>query len=131
MPIPKKSRKPVPGTPENPLPSVPKELLDQFLAEGQTMSAEAVESAFKLARAYFKRTGKPTKHKVISRHIAYHGTSMGALSITGLPGIKADFEPLVPSGFKVPNTNLYRAPAGTAGPDGTDADEGGRRPGVA
>lgn len=45
MPIPKKSRKPVPGTPENPLPSVPKELLDQFLAEGHTMSAEAVESA--------------------------------------------------------------------------------------
>ncbi len=63
-----------------------------------TGGSEAVESAWKLARSYFKRVGKPTKHKVISRHIAYHGTSMGALSITGLPGIKADFEPLVPSG---------------------------------
>jgi len=91
-----------------------------------TGGSEAVESAWKLARAYFKRTGKPTKHKVISRHIAYHGTSMGALSITGLPGIKADFEPLVPSGVRVPNTNLYRAPAGTAGPDGTDAEAFGR-----
>jgi adenosylmethionine-8-amino-7-oxononanoate aminotransferase len=51
---------------------------------------------------------------------------MGALSITGLPSIKADFEPLVPSGIRVPNTNLYRAPAGTAGADGTDAEAFGR-----
>ncbi|MFV2019808.1 aspartate aminotransferase family protein [Micromonospora sp. LOL_023] len=75
-----------------------------------TGGSEAVESAWKLARAYFKRVGKPMKHKVVSRHIAYHGTSMGALSITGLPGIKADFEPLVPGGIKAPNTNFYRAP---------------------
>ncbi|MPZ84183.1 MAG: aspartate aminotransferase family protein [Actinophytocola sp.] len=91
-----------------------------------TGGSEAVESAWKLARAYFKLAGKPTKHKVISRSIAYHGTSMGALSITGLPGLKADFEPLVPSTLRVPNTNIYRAPAGTAGPDGTDAEAFGR-----
>lgn len=72
--------------------------------------SEAVETAWKLARAYYKRVGKPTKYKVVSRHVAYHGTSMGALSITGLPGIKVDFEPLVPGGIKVPNTNFYRAP---------------------
>lgn len=71
---------------------------------------EAVESAWKLAKNYFKLTGRPTKHKVISRAIAYHGTTQGALSITGLPGLKAMFEPLVPSTFRVPNTNLYRAP---------------------
>ena len=47
---------------------------------------------------------------MLSRSIAYHGTSMGALSITGLPAIKQDFEPLVPSTFRVPNTNYYRAP---------------------
>ena len=75
-----------------------------------TGGSEAVESAWKLARAYFKRVGKPTKHKVVSRYIAYHGTSLGALSITGLPAIKSDFEPLVPGGIKVPNTNFYRAP---------------------
>ena len=51
-----------------------------------TGGSEAVESAWKLARSYFKRVGKPGKVKAISRHIAYHGTSMGALSITGLPG---------------------------------------------
>ncbi|WP_320065990.1 aspartate aminotransferase family protein [Micromonospora sp. RTGN7] len=75
-----------------------------------TGGSEAVETAWKLARAFFKHTGKPNKHKVVSRHLAYHGTSMGALSITGLPGIKSDFEPLVPGGIKVPNTNFYRAP---------------------
>jgi adenosylmethionine-8-amino-7-oxononanoate aminotransferase len=71
---------------------------------------EAVESAWKLAKQYFKLTGKPGKHKVISRAIAYHGTTQGALSITGLPSLKAPFEPLVPSTFRVPNTNFYRAP---------------------
>ncbi|CAN5584152.1 aspartate aminotransferase family protein [soil metagenome] len=75
-----------------------------------TGGGEAVESAWKLAKQYFKLTGKPTKHKVISRAIAYHGTPQGALSITGLPGMKAPFEPLVPSTFRVPNTNIYRAP---------------------
>jgi len=71
---------------------------------------EAVETAWKLAKNYFKLTGKPMKHKVISRAIAYHGTTHGALSITGLPGLKQQFEPLVPSTFRVPNTNIYRAP---------------------
>src|SRR5512139_689433 len=75
-----------------------------------TGGGEAVESAWKLAKQYFKLVGKPTKHKVISRAIAYHGTPQGALSITGLPGMKEPFEPLVPSTFRVPNTNFYRAP---------------------
>jgi adenosylmethionine-8-amino-7-oxononanoate aminotransferase len=75
-----------------------------------TGGGEAVESAWKLAKQYFKLTGKPTKHKVISRAVAYHGTPQGALSITGIPAAKEMFEPLVPGAFKVPNTNLYRAP---------------------
>jgi adenosylmethionine-8-amino-7-oxononanoate aminotransferase len=75
---------------------------------------EAVESAWKLAKNYFKLTGKPMKHKVISRAIAYHGTPQGALSITGLPLLKQQFEPLVPSTFRVPNTNYYRHSATTS-----------------
>ncbi|HYP73245.1 MAG TPA: aspartate aminotransferase family protein, partial [Microbacterium sp.] len=74
-----------------------------------TGGGEAVETAFKLAKQYFKLTGKPTKHKVISRAIAYHGTPQGALAITGLPGMKSMFEPVTPGGFRVPNTNFYRA----------------------
>jgi adenosylmethionine-8-amino-7-oxononanoate aminotransferase len=72
--------------------------------------SEAVESAWKLARQYFRAVGEPGRYKVISRDIAYHGTSMGALSITGLPDIKAPFEPLVPGSIRVHNTNFYRAP---------------------
>jgi adenosylmethionine-8-amino-7-oxononanoate aminotransferase len=71
--------------------------------------SEAVESAWKLARQYFRMTGQPQRTKVISRNIAYHGTSMGALSITGIPDLKTPFEPLVPGAIKVPNTNFYRA----------------------
>ena len=71
---------------------------------------EAVETAWKLAKQYFKLTGQPGKYKVISRSIAYHGTPQGALSITGIPVAKIPFEPLVPGGVKVPNTNFYRAP---------------------
>jgi adenosylmethionine-8-amino-7-oxononanoate aminotransferase len=75
-----------------------------------TGGSEAVESAWKLARSYFKQVGKPLKTKAISRAIAYHGTSMGALSITGIPALKQEFEPLIPSTFRVPNTNYYRRP---------------------
>jgi adenosylmethionine-8-amino-7-oxononanoate aminotransferase len=75
-----------------------------------TSGSEAVESAWKLAKQYFKTIGQPGRYKVISRDIAYHGTSMGALAITGLPGIKEPFEPMVPGGVRVPNTNFYRAP---------------------
>jgi len=75
-----------------------------------TGGGEAVETAWKLAKQYFKLTGKPMKHKVISRHIAYHGTPQGALSITGIPAFKQMFEPLVPGGFRAANTNFYRAP---------------------
>jgi adenosylmethionine-8-amino-7-oxononanoate aminotransferase len=75
-----------------------------------TSGSEAVESAWKLAKQYFKAVGQPGRYKVLSRSIAYHGTSMGALAITGLPGIKEPFEPLPPGGVRVPNTNFYRAP---------------------
>ncbi len=74
-----------------------------------TGGSEAVESAWKLARQYFKLVGQPDRYKVISRDISYHGTTMGALSITGLAEIKTPFEPLVPGAIKVPNTNFYRA----------------------
>jgi len=80
-----------------------------------TSGSEAVESAWKLAKQYFKLTGEPGRYKVISRDLAYHGTSMGALAITGLADIKHPFEPLLPGGVRVPNTNFYRAPDFLAG----------------
>ncbi len=75
-----------------------------------TGGGEAVETAWKLAKNYWRLRGRPGKHKVVSRAVAYHGTTQGALSITGLPELKQQFEPLVPGAHKVPNTNAYRAP---------------------
>jgi adenosylmethionine-8-amino-7-oxononanoate aminotransferase len=74
--------------------------------------SEAVESAIKLARQYHKMTGKPNKTKLIARDIAYHGTSMGALSATGITSLREPFEPLTPGGCHVPNTNVFRLPHG-------------------
>ena len=74
--------------------------------------SEAVESAIKLARAYHQRTGNPRKHKFLTREIAYHGTTLGALQATGIPALRTDFEPLVPGGMKAPNTNSYHWPEG-------------------
>ena len=79
--------------------------------------SEAVESALKLSRQYFKLTGHPNKYKVIAREIAYHGTSFGALSATGITGLREPFEPLTPGACHVPNTNLYRLPHGMSESD--------------
>ncbi|MGZ8795043.1 MAG: aspartate aminotransferase family protein [Gaiellaceae bacterium] len=97
--------------------------------------SEAVESAWKLARQYFlARGGKridadetrhdehvgappPRKYKAIARQTAYHGTTMGALSINGIPALRAPFEPLVPEVRHVKNTNRYHRP-----PEETEAE---------
>ena len=95
--------------------------------------SEAVESAWKLARQYYVARGEkrvrvalgepetrhdalvaarrgPHRYKAIARHIAYHGTTMGALSINGIPSLREAFEPLVPEVRHVHNTNRYHRP---------------------
>jgi adenosylmethionine-8-amino-7-oxononanoate aminotransferase len=83
----------------------PGELNRVFFTSG---GSEAVESAWKLAMQYHRATGQPQRRKVLSRNLAYHGTTMGALSLTGVAGYRAPFEPLVPGAVKVHNTNQYR-----------------------
>jgi adenosylmethionine-8-amino-7-oxononanoate aminotransferase len=99
--------------------------------------SEAVESAWKLARQFYSARGEQRVHaaiatstglpvrvdeaqaiggterrwKAISRNIAYHGTTMGALSINGIPALRTPFEPLVPEVLHVRNTNRYHRPA--------------------
>jgi len=74
--------------------------------------SESVESALKLARAHHRLRGEPSRVKVIARELAYHGTTFGALSATGLPSARTPFEPMMPGGCHVPHTDLYRAPEG-------------------
>jgi adenosylmethionine-8-amino-7-oxononanoate aminotransferase len=72
--------------------------------------SEAVESAWKLARQYHRMNGDGQRTKIISREVAYHGTTFGALSITGITPLRTPFEPLVPGAYHAPNTNSYRWP---------------------
>jgi adenosylmethionine-8-amino-7-oxononanoate aminotransferase len=71
--------------------------------------SEAVESAWKLARQYHAARGE-RRWKAVSRRTAYHGTTMGALSINGIPELRTPFEPLVPDVIHVRNTNRYHRP---------------------
>ena len=71
--------------------------------------SEAVESAWKLARQYHAARGE-RRWKAIARRIAYHGTTMGALSINGIASLRTPFEPLVPDVHHVHNTNRYHRP---------------------
>jgi adenosylmethionine-8-amino-7-oxononanoate aminotransferase len=73
--------------------------------------SEAVESAWKLARQYHAAKGE-RRWKAVSRRTAYHGTTMGALSINGIAALRAPFEPLVPDVVHVRNTSRYHRPAG-------------------
>jgi adenosylmethionine-8-amino-7-oxononanoate aminotransferase len=74
--------------------------------------SEAVESALKLCRTYHRMNGEAGRYKLIAREIAYHGTTMGALSATGIPDLRVPFEPLVPGNAHAPNTNSYHWPEG-------------------
>ena len=95
--------------------------------------SEAVESAWKLARQYYAARGEkgsrhalrepetrhealvagrrgPHRYKAIARHLAYHGTTLGALSINGVPALRTPFEPLLPEVRHVRNTNRFHRP---------------------
>jgi len=105
----------------------PGDLNRSFFVSG---GSEAVESAWKLARQYYQaREGHPgtaseiapgarivsaghagRRYKAIARRLAYHGTTMGALSLNGVPPIRQPFEPLVPEVRHVHNTNRYHRP---------------------
>jgi adenosylmethionine-8-amino-7-oxononanoate aminotransferase len=78
--------------------------------------SEAVESAWKLARQYHHARGE-RRWKAVGRRVAYHGTTMGALSINGIAALRTPFEPLVPDTLHVRNTNRYHRP-----PDETEEE---------
>jgi adenosylmethionine-8-amino-7-oxononanoate aminotransferase len=86
----------------------PGDLNRAFFCSG---GSEAVESAWKLARQYYAAKGSPQhRYKAVAREVAYHGTTLGALSITGISSLRAPFEPLVPEVRHVSNTNRYHRP---------------------
>ncbi len=74
-----------------------------------TGGGEAVETAWKFAKQYFRAIGQPQRTKVIARDLAYHGTTLGALAVTGLEVIRSPYEPLPPGAFHARNTAAYRS----------------------
>jgi adenosylmethionine-8-amino-7-oxononanoate aminotransferase len=84
----------------------PGDLNRSFFVSG---GSEAVESVWKLARQYHAARGE-RRWKAVSRRLAYHGTTMGALSINGVTPLRTPFEPLVPDVVHVRNTNRYHRP---------------------
>jgi adenosylmethionine-8-amino-7-oxononanoate aminotransferase len=83
----------------------------------QTGGAEVTEAAIKLARQYHRLTGSPGKYKVVSRYLSWHGSTLGALSASGLKGRKTVNEPLAPGFVHVFPPTCYRCPFGKTYPD--------------
>jgi adenosylmethionine-8-amino-7-oxononanoate aminotransferase len=103
-------------------PSLPQIALAAKLAELSPMGpqtrtfftsggSDAVETALKLAKAYQRKRGFAERYKTISRRVAYHGTSMGALSVNGLTGVRNGFGPLVPGARHAPLPHRFRCRA--------------------
>ncbi|MAQ53307.1 MAG: aspartate aminotransferase family protein [Chloroflexi bacterium] len=93
----------------------PGDMTRSFFTSG---GSEAIETALKLSRAYFKRVGEPNRTKFISRKGSYHGATMGALALGGshlYP--KLDYEPLMPGVFHVPQPLPYRCEFGGETPE--------------
>jgi adenosylmethionine-8-amino-7-oxononanoate aminotransferase len=87
----------------------PGDLNRTFFCSG---GSEANDSIIKLVRQYHQIGGEHHRYKMIARRTAYHGTTLGALSLTGIASIKAPFEPLLPGVRHVSNTNAYHRPEG-------------------
>ncbi|HEX3330778.1 MAG TPA: aminotransferase class III-fold pyridoxal phosphate-dependent enzyme, partial [Gaiellales bacterium] len=87
----------------------PGDLNRTFFCSG---GSEANESIIKLARQYHQIRGQGRRYKMIARRTAYHGTTLGALSLTGIASIRNPFEPLLPGVRHVSNTNSYHRPEG-------------------
>ncbi|MGH7778145.1 MAG: aspartate aminotransferase family protein [Candidatus Dormibacterales bacterium] len=87
----------------------PGDLQVTFFASG---GGEANDTAYKLARLYWKLCGEPERVKIVSRLRDYHGLTYGATSATGLPPFWKDFEPLAPGFLHAPSPDPYRRPAG-------------------
>src|SRR5690349_9690706 len=83
----------------------------------QCGGSEVTEAAIKLARQYHRLTGSPGKYKVISRYLSWHGSTLGALSASGLKGRKSVNEPMAPGFLHVFPPTCYRCPFGKNHPD--------------
>jgi adenosylmethionine-8-amino-7-oxononanoate aminotransferase len=76
-----------------------------FMVSG---GSEATEMAIKLARKYHVESGNPSKFKIISRWLSYHGMTMGALALSGFPFRRADYVPYLGGTYHIAPGYCYR-----------------------
>jgi len=72
----------------------------------------AVEVALKMSLQYWRNSGRPEKSKFVSFDQAYHGDTVGCMSVSGDSAFTHAFTPLMFSGYKVPSPYCYRCPVG-------------------
>lgn len=87
----------------------PGDLNKVFFTSG---GSESVEAAWKIARLFHLANDEPRRTKAIARNVAYHGVTLGALALTGVPGAKEPFGEPAFHVAHVSNTNAFRAPDG-------------------
>jgi len=79
--------------------------------------SEANESVIRLVRLYWRLRGKRDKFKIVALNRAYHGSSTGAASLTGLPNFHQHYEPLMPGVLRIPRPYCYRCELGRTYPE--------------
>jgi adenosylmethionine---8-amino-7-oxononanoate aminotransferase len=72
----------------------------------------AVEIALKLAFQHWQLAGRPAKRRFVHLEQAYHGDTLGAVAVGGIPQFHAAFGPLLIESFAVPTPHRYRHPSG-------------------
>ena len=79
--------------------------------------SEATETAIKLVRQYFLEAGQPSRFRVLSRQQSYHGSTLGAMSVSGNVGRKAPYLPLITDWGHVAPCFCYHCPFGKTYPE--------------
>jgi len=79
--------------------------------------SEATETAIKLARQYFLETKQPSRYRVVSRKQSYHGSTLGAMSVSGNVGRRAPYAPMIPEWGHVAPCFCYHCPFGKTYPE--------------
>jgi putrescine aminotransferase len=77
---------------------------------------ESTDAAIRLVRRYWNAVGQPTKRKVISLYMSYHGTGNGPMNMTGIPAMQAGYGPEAPGYLHIPAYYCYRCPFGLEHP---------------
>jgi len=86
----------------------PENLNTTFLTPGG--GSDAVETALKIARQYHLARGRNDKHIVVAHWDSYHGMSLGALSVAGIPGMRNPFAPMIQKWPKIQQYSEFNRP---------------------